>query len=293
MHIRHIREFSDILAGYTYVAQLSPSDWAWEFLRRNRRFQANAMAQVPDMSRDPVDACTTRLTLLRRDRLAEAWGLICFPDPDLSARGTDVFWSDRAFPRKIAILGRERATGEPDELFDSGLRTGRVTHLTDARQREHLLIRTDAGALQVRYRGLPLFAGHAVKLDVSLSRISQAGRQVQILAQAERVFAQEQAGNPVLTQPALRLRNAPVALDAHDAGLTYRQTAQILYDDKRVADAWQSGSTAMKAEMVRLLAKGQRLRAGGYFRLLHGPHPRFWPPQESRHRPIDASRGAF
>ena len=273
MRIRHIGEFSDILAGYAYASQLSSSDWAWEFLRRNRRFQANAMAQVPDVSSEAADARTTRLILMRRDRLAETWGLIFFPDPDLSARVADVFWSDRAFPRKIAILGRERATDEPDELFDVGLRTGRVTHLTDARQREHLLIRAGASALQVRYRGLPLFAGRAVKLDVSLSGISQASRQAQILAQAGHVFGHGETGAPRLTQQALRLRNALIALDAHDAGLTYRDTALILYDHQRVAHAWQSGSTAMKSEMVRLLAKGQRLRAGGYFRLLQGRLP--------------------
>ena len=65
MRIRHIGEFSDILAGYAYASQLSSSDWAWEFLRRNRRFQANAMAQVPDVSSEAADARTTRLILMR------------------------------------------------------------------------------------------------------------------------------------------------------------------------------------------------------------------------------------
>ena len=270
MRVRQIKAFSDILAGYAYAAQLSPSDWAWEFLRRNRGFQANATARASDLVTQEVDARTTRLLLARRDRLAETWGLLFFPNPDLWAGVENVFWSDRAFPRKIALLGRERMTDEPDDLFDRALRTGRVTHLTDARQREHLLIRTANGALQGRYRGLPLFAGHAIKCDVSLSNISEAGAQADVLAEARRVLALGQAGAPALTQKALRLRNALVALDGHAAGLAYRETAMILYGEDRVSQAWRGEPAAMKSEMARLLRKGQHLRDGGYFRLLQG-----------------------
>ena len=268
MHVRQICAFSDVLAGYDYAVHLSASDWAWEFLRRNGRFQENARAQAPDIASEAVDAQTTCLTLLRRDRLAEAWGLIFFPNPDLTARTTDVFWSDRAFPRKIALLGRERATDEPDELFDEALAAGHRTHLTDARQREHLLIRAGRGALQVRYRGQPLFAGHPLKCDVSLPSISRAGAQADIVSEARRLFGTDTVGVPGLTQKTLRLRNALVTLDAHTAGLTYRETAMILHGEERVSEAWRHDPAPMKSSMARLLRTGQRLCNGGYFRLM-------------------------
>ena len=200
MQIRHVCEFRDILIRYAYTAHLSPSDWAWEFLRRNRRLQGNAFNRTVTPDVLAAAGQVTRLSLPRRDRLAETWGLICFPDTSRPALATDVFWSDRAYCAKIAILGRERATGEAAGLFDAGLPACRITHLSDAHSGEHVLMRTGAGVLQVRYRGLTLFAGHEVKLDVSLSNISQPGRQADILAQARRVFGQGQAGTPALTQ---------------------------------------------------------------------------------------------
>ena len=42
----------------------------------------------------------------------------------------------------------------------------------------------------------------------------------------------------------------------------------IFYGEKRVSKEWAGPSSAIESEMARLLAKGQRLRGGGYFSLL-------------------------
>tara|TARA_R110002051_G_scaffold226822_2_gene289378 strand:- start:2047 stop:2910 length:864 start_codon:yes stop_codon:yes gene_type:complete len=273
MRVRHIRDFRDILAGYDDTANLSRSDWAWEFLRRNGRLQTNAMVHIPGFVVDECSSCVTRLRLARRDRLAETWGLLAFPDPNLPARLVDVFWSDRAFPRKISVLGRERATDEADELFDLAVRHCRITHLTDAVGHEHVLIRGRRGTIQIRYRGLPLFGEQPIKLDVSLAKVSRLGDQARVLDQARRMIGCDQTGPQAWTRKGLGLRNALIALDANGAGLSYRDMAMIFYGEPRVSAAWRSHSTAMKSEMARLLAKGRRLRDGGYFGLLHGRSP--------------------
>jgi hypothetical protein len=69
----------DYLRAYDYLASLTPRDWAWEGLRRNSGYQAEALADV-------ALGCTTvhmegRALLTRmqeRGRPADAWALCSF-----------------------------------------------------------------------------------------------------------------------------------------------------------------------------------------------------------------------
>ena len=266
MQIRHIKSFSDILPRYDDTINLTTSDWAWEFLRRDQRFQSNARTDRLELSGE-VAGETQQVRLARRNRLAETWGLLTFPDINLPASRTNVFWTDRAYPGKIALIGRERATDEPDGLFDLAIQQCEVTHLTDGAGQAHLLLRGGGCVLQVRYRDLSFLSGAtATKFDVSLSTGQRPGAEARALAQARRLLGE--ARTPVWTRRHVLLQDALVALEAHESGLCYRQTAMIFYSEARVSKAWNSGSTAMKAEMARRLAKGRHLRDGGYFELL-------------------------
>ncbi|WP_084146316.1 DNA -binding domain-containing protein [Hyphomonas oceanitis] len=288
MQIRHIKSFSDILQRYDDTINLSTSDWAWEFLRRNHRFQSNARSDTSAISGD-LTGDAQHVRLARRNRLAETWGLLTFPDVNLPASRTNVFWSDRACPGKVALFGRERATDEPDGLFDLAVQQCKVTHLTDGSGQAHLLLRGSGCVLQVRYRGLSFRSGATeTKFDVSLSSVHRAGAETRALAQARRLLGEASA--PVWTRRHVLLRNALVALEAHESGLCYRQTAMIFYSEARVSEAWNSGSTAMKAEMARRLAKGRHLRDGGYFELLssgRARRPGFSPAHTAGH--VDGS----
>tara|TARA_R110001606_G_scaffold76086_3_gene176083 strand:- start:3 stop:923 length:921 start_codon:yes stop_codon:yes gene_type:complete len=294
MQIRHVRSLSDILPRYDDTINFTPSDWAWEFLRRNHRFQSNARTNTLELSGE-VAGETQQVRLARRNRLAETWGLLTFPDVNLPASRTNVFWTDRACPGKIALFGRERATDEPDGLFDLAIQQCEVTHLTDGSGQAHLLLRGGGCVLQVRYRGLPFLSGTtATKLDVSLSTVHRPGAEAHALTQARRLLSE--AGAPVWTRRHALLRDALVALEAHESGLCYRQTAMIFYSEARVSEAWNSGSTAMKSEMARRLAKGRHLRDGGYFELLssgRARRPPLSPTQPARHMDGSSERRTF
>ena len=294
MQIRHINSFSDILPRYDDTINLSTCDWAWEFLRRNHRFQSNARTHTLEIKGD-FRGETRHVRLAQRNRLAETWGLLTFPDVNLPASRTNVFWSDRACPGKIALFGRERATDEPDGLFDLAIQQCEVTHLTDGAGQAHLLLRGGGCVLQVRYRGLS-FPSEATetKFDVSLSSVQHSGAQARARAQARRLLGE--AGTPVWTRRHVLLRNALVALEAHESGLCYRQTAMIFYSEARVSEAWNSGSTAMKSEMARRLAKGRHLRDGGYFELLssgRAHRPPLSPTHTARHIDGSSDRETF
>jgi len=66
----------------------------------------------------------------------------------------------------------------------------------------------------------------------------------------------------------LLLREALVALDGRCVGASYREMAAVLYGVKRARAEWCAVSRAMKDRMRRALAKGERLRDGGYRKLL-------------------------
>lgn len=64
------------------------------------------------------------------------------------------------------------------------------------------------------------------------------------------------------------MREAIVALDGRCAGASYLETAVVLFGARRARAAWSSLSRAMKDRMCRALRKGERLRDGGYCKLL-------------------------
>ena len=105
-------------------------------------------------------------------------------------------------------------------------------------------------------------------MEFSISGFSTLQDHVNTLNRAQKVYGDDDTSPPVWSRKGLGYRNALVALDAQEAGLSYRETAMIFYGEKRVSEEWAGPSSAMKSEMARLLAKGQRLRDGGYCSLL-------------------------
>lgn len=267
MLVRRIETLSDLLVRYDYTAGLSRGNWAWEFARRNPALRDDAFSVLTQLETGTACRDIQLLRLREPDPIAETWGLLYFPDPDQSALSTHVFWSDQTFPRKIAVHVRDRGVDEIDEIFEKGTRLCRIVHLTDAAGREHFLVKGANCSIQVRCSGKSLLCGEPVKMEFSVSGYDCPDAYINTLKRAHRVYERETV-TPVWTRKGLGYRNALIALDAQEAGMTYRDTAMIFYGDARVAADWDGHSCAMKSEMARLLAKGQRLRDGDYRDLL-------------------------
>ena len=268
MLVHTIEDLNDPLARYDYTANLSRGNWAWEFARRNSALKAAAYAAQPDFETRTACCDIQLLRLCEQDRQAEDWGLLYFPNPDQSALTTHVFWSDKTYPRKVAVHVRERERGEIDEIFEKSTRLCKIIHLVDAFEHEHILVKGKKCSIQVRCSGKSLLSLEPVKMEFSISGFSTMQDHVNALNRAQKVYGDDDMSPPVWSRKGLGYRNALVALDAHDAGLTYRETATIFYGEKRISEEWGGPSSAMKSEMARLLAKGQRLRDGEYFSLL-------------------------
>ena len=75
------------LDSYDYLTGQPKSAWAWEFLRRNARYRAQAQEAVPSMTVQSHVGTGLRITRLSGpQREAEVWGLYCFRRPSTSSK---------------------------------------------------------------------------------------------------------------------------------------------------------------------------------------------------------------
>jgi hypothetical protein len=68
----------------------------------------------------------------------------------------------------------------------------------------------------------------------------------------------------------LLLRDALVALDGRRASANHREVAELIFGMERVREAWSGRGGWLKERMRRALATGEKLRDGGYLRVLEG-----------------------
>ncbi|WP_439620220.1 DNA -binding domain-containing protein [Hyphomonas sp.] len=258
------------LGEYDYTCRLTRSRWAWEFLRRNPDFREAAL--TTDQSRISEKPACHGVRLLRPDSdqsEAEKFGLAFFPDIDANGHDANTFWNPAIYARTLTVQVTPRHPGEHDEIFKRCVATCEVVHLTDRVGRESLLVRGNGHVLQVACSGLSLLSVEPVKMKLIIEDVTTLDDTLRLISRAQRVLGNEEnPEEPEWTRSSLAWRNALIALDAHEAGLTYFETATIIYGSDRANEAWQSASRAMKDEMRRALARGRELRDGGYRDLL-------------------------
>lgn len=261
---------------YDYLWKLSRSRWAWEVLRRNAEYRRDA-ADRPEGELEIRGACRG-ITLIRPridQAIAERWGLAFMPDPDLNALEAELFWSDRIYPRKLTVQVSPRQPGEVCEFFERTTAVCRITHFTDRVGREQFVLKTDSCAVQVRCEGLSLVSGAPVRMSVMFSQLEQLDHKLKLLERALGLYGEPApVEKPVWRRDSLALRNAIIALDCIEAGLSQYECARIIYGVEHAEADWKAPGGALKSEMKRAFRKGVYLRDGGYRDLLASPQTR-------------------
>lgn len=259
------------LARYNYTRSLSPSRWAWEFLRRNKAFLDEA-ARHGEEELSVRTACHG-ITLIRprtEQMAAERWGLAFFPDPGKNGYDADVFWSAALHPRQVHVqvspAGRERSC----DIYRKTVEACRIIHLVDTAGREHMLVKGNGHVVQVRCTGMSMLSPEPVRLGFLIRDAGDFQARLQVLTKAQRVY-DGTSGQTGWTRTSLALRNALIAADCHEADLSIRETAAVIYGKQRADEAWAGPSRAMKDEIRRARAKGLGLVSGGYRDLLQYP----------------------
>ncbi|WKA26461.1 DUF2285 domain-containing protein [Bradyrhizobium roseum] len=264
---------SSATASHDGPAAFDPSDWAWEFLRRNPDYRADWQASVPRrLAHVTLTDGTRLLRLRRRYPRAERWGLYAFGDPSVSARRGPAFWHLDALQRTVRLRAELPAEPAKDP------KGSELLALSDFRVDRVAAIGVDSVPL-VLMKGpgshVPVEISGLAALSLPFAPVFEIGGFADLNAQTELLkrlhrFA-EQAPNPGSRSTFgidERLHHALIALDESLAGKTYRQIAITIYGEKRVAEEWQGPSLFLKDRTRRLVAKGTELMKGGYRDLL-------------------------
>jgi hypothetical protein len=140
--------------------------------------------------------------------------------------------------------------------------------LIDATDRQHVVLRTSNGTLQMMIEGAHV-ATARVNLCLSISSMSDLVGSARLLRRLEQALSPHDtalASTRPWSAQSKRLRDALLAVDARRAGVTFRQVASLIYGRERVARDWPGAG--LKVRVRRDLHRGLALCGGGYRDLL-------------------------
>tara|TARA_R100001132_G_C3266643_1_gene89379 strand:+ start:489 stop:1343 length:855 start_codon:yes stop_codon:yes gene_type:complete len=239
-------EFATYRSSYDYTAYLSNRDWAFEYLRRNSKFQAVAWEAFGQAPKSKLACHDIKLIRLKTEQpAAEEWGLKFFPNPDIAAPKATVFWTPEADPEIVHVTVLPREPGEPHDLFDETIKKCKMVHLTDDKGIEHLVHVGPGRSVQVRCSGHTLVTTKPVKTSFSVDAVRGLDSHLEIVKRATEVYGDHVKTPPVFSQKARLLRNGLIALDGSRAGLTDRQIASIIVGDKSVEEGMANGDRSL------------------------------------------------
>lgn len=245
-----------------------PSDWAWEFLRRNPDYRAGWRAVVPKRLPYVTLADGTQLLRLRRRYpRAEQWGLYAFADPFVPARKAPVFWLPAATRR--VVRARCGIVQHPDGTAPLSLASFKAERVAviGADNIAVVMMKGKGVNVAVEMHGLGALT-HPFEPVFELDGFGDLVTQTECLKILQRFVQAEVAVGSGLFRVDERLRHALIALDESTAGKTYRQIAIAIFGDRRVAEDWNGASQFLKDRTRRLVARGRELMSGGYRDLL-------------------------
>jgi hypothetical protein len=250
-------------------ASYDPSDWAWEFLRRNPDYDADWRSSVPRrLPHVTLKDGTRLLRLRRRFPRAERWGLYAFADPSIAARQAPVFWHMAALKQVVRVRAAAPPHREsPAPITLSSFNVDRTAAI--GVDNVPLVLMKGLGFhVPVEIHDIAVLTNPFAP-TFEIDGFSDLGAQTALLKRLRR-FTEPAPSTTNRPAPAIdeRLHHALIALDESLRGKTYRQIAITIFGEKKVAEEWQGPSQFLKDRTRRLVAKGTELMKGGYRELL-------------------------
>lgn len=261
------------LAAYDYLSRLSMDRWAWEYLRRNPEFRADAaLRRDSDISEREAPCVPIRLLKSRvPQNLAERWGLIAMPDAAKNGFDADVVWNRVAFPDQVEVHCSPRGADQSCDIFERTVALCKITHICDREGREFILIRGKSCVVQVRCTGTSLLGIEPVRMKLTMSDLAAYERKSKIQRAGLEVYGDGPDTSAARwTKTTQILRNGLIALDSLEAGLSRREIAALLYGEENVRTTWSDERGSAKDAVRYLIRKAEGLRDGGYLMELLG-----------------------
>lgn len=225
--------------SYAYTANLTRLGWAWEFLRRNPRFQA-------DVRQRPTADGGGRRNDLRR------WGVLRADTPSKNALDAKVFWDPNACSHVLPLVAAHGAVPvSTDRLIsarvshvlicDGGRRLQLSVRICAVPEPENLLTEAIVRPTESACRWRTLICFNEYLSSGHLSR---------------RHFRSERTAG--------RLLRVTQALDGALCEASQREIAVALYGRVRVSDDWNDPGEYLRDGVRRAIRRGRLLMNGGY-----------------------------
>ena len=258
---------SGVLKRYDYLWPLSRDRWAWEYARRNPKLRRDAELRSDSEISEKMAPCAPIRMLRSRvpQRLAERWGLVFMPDPDLNGLEADAVWNKHVYPDQVEINCSPRAPGQNCDIWDRTVPICDITHVTDLQAREFLLVRGKGCVVQVRCTGTSLIGLEPVRMKLTISDLDDYERKVKTQKAALALVEQGPITEiPLWTKTTQILRDGLVALDCLELGMSRRDIAVVLNGKDAVEAEWGLETGTMKDAIRYIVRKAEGLRDGGY-----------------------------
>jgi Uncharacterized conserved protein (DUF2285)/Family of unknown function (DUF6499) len=254
------------LDDYAYTFGLGPMGWAWEFLRRDANYQCDYRI---NRAGHPVpiehNSGAVILRLRRRVFAAERWGLHCFADPRKSAHDAPVFWLVDQVKHSVSCTLRVANDNELGVLSLASFAGQRRVLVTP--DSEQVVIASNRLAARVVVRNSSFLIG-ASAVTFEIIGLDQPIRAFEAINNLRSLRSDRCPECSVPSEHHSKYFDYLVALDAHLAGHSFRDIAEILYGSDRIRPHWTDDSRGYKSKVRRAVERGLALMNGGYRELL-------------------------
>ncbi|MBS0471323.1 MAG: DUF2285 domain-containing protein [Proteobacteria bacterium] len=240
---------------YDWMASLSSTGWAWEFLRRSPRYRLAYERDLAEPAAKPS---------------ALDWGLLRFEDPKLSALEANPFWRMKVSPRTLPLVAGAMRPGTAVEKLDlEKLQCRTTVYPLGVEDRQDVLFAQDGRFLQLAVFGsVPL--AEALLLTPALPALPYCENRL-LAVRRLTDLVKHRTLRPSLYQ---RQRRAPrltlvaQALDGWLARASYRDIGTALFGAARVERDWYHSGNHLRDQVRRAVGYGRALANGGYTRFL-------------------------
>jgi len=265
-----VKEFRRSASDYAYTDDLTNTDWAWEFLRRNLTFQREYRESRAHLSRMVQHPGGIRLHHARGLQTAAAiWGLRAFSNPLKHACQTDTFWRSEVLTHTaIATATRVKVAevrADLDLFRDEHLRAVLIDN-----DRQLLIVRSPQATIELHLTGANLLF-KPVGLTFHVHGFGAVQRETKTLIWLKKTLLNKPLSErPMLSRTTrIQRKKCLIALDCAHAGGSLQDTADVFRVFGLTRLNWSSsGDEALKKQVWRCRNSGLALCKGGYRKFL-------------------------
>lgn len=265
-----VKEFGRSARDYAYTDGLTNTDWAWEFLRRNRTYQRDFRESRAHLSRTIRHSSGIQIHHARGLQGGAAkWGLMAFPDPHKHALQSDIFWQlDALTHAALATTKRSQGVEEPADLDLFGNQN--ISAILIDNERHLLIVRSPHATIELHLTGANVLF-NPVGLTFHVRGLAAVPCATKTLIWARKALLNEPVSSRSSLSRATRTqrRKCLIALDCAQTGGSLQDTAHVFQALGLTRLNWSSsGDESLKKQVWRCRKSGLDLCHGGYRKFL-------------------------